>query len=124
MAGRLADKIALVTGGASGIGRATVLRFAEEGAAVVAADRNPGGLEQTKSLAQKISPDIETVTVDVSKLDQVERMVDTAVERFGRLDVLVNAARGPDSDAAAGRSGRTALGPDDVHQPQRALLLL
>ena len=48
MAGRLTDKIALVTGGASGIGRATVLRFAEEGAAVVAADRNPGGLEQTK----------------------------------------------------------------------------
>ena len=72
MAGRLTDKIALVTGGASGIGRATVLRFAEEGAAVMAADRNPGGLEQTKSLAQKISPDIETVTVDVSKLDQVD----------------------------------------------------
>ena len=63
MAGRLTDKIALVTGGASGIGRATALRFAQEGAAVVAADRNPGGLEQTKSLAQKISPDIETVTV-------------------------------------------------------------
>ena len=92
MAGRLTDKIALVTGGASGIGRATVLRFAEEGAAVVAADRNPGGLEQTKSLAQQISPDIETVTVDVSKWDQVERMVDAAVARFGRLDVLVNAA--------------------------------
>ena len=92
MAGRLTDKIALVTGGASGIGRATVLRFAEEGAAVVAADRNPGGLEQTKSLVQQISPDIETVTVDVSKWDQVERMVDAAVARFGRLDVLVNAA--------------------------------
>ena len=92
MAGRLTDKIAIVTGGASGIGRATVLRFAEEGAAVMAADRNPSGLEQTKSLVQKISPDIETVTVDVSKLDQVERMVDAAVERFGRLDVLVNAA--------------------------------
>ena len=58
----------------------------------MAADRNPGGLEQTKSLVQEINPNIETVTVDVSKLDQVERMVDTAVERFGRLDVLVNAA--------------------------------
>ena len=56
MAGRLTDKIALVTGGASGIGRATVLRFAEEGAAVVAADRNPGGLEQTKSLARANQP--------------------------------------------------------------------
>ena len=92
MAGRLTDKIALVTGGASGIGRATALRFAEEGAAVMVADRNPGGLEQTKSLAQKISPAIETVTVDVSKLDQVERMVDATLDRFGRLDVLVNAA--------------------------------
>ena len=68
MAGRLTDKIAIVTGGASGIGRAAVLRFAEEGAKVVAADRNLGGLEQTKNLAQKISPDIETVAVDVSKL--------------------------------------------------------
>ena len=92
MAGRLTDKIAIVTGGASGIGRATVLRFAEEGATVVAADRNLGGLEQTKNLAQKISPDIETVAVDVSKLDQVAHMVDHAVDRFGRLDVLVNAA--------------------------------
>ena len=90
MAGRLTDKIAIVTGGASGIGRATVLRFAEEGAKVLAADR--GGLQQTKRLAQKISPDTETVTVDVSKLDQVSAMVDRAVERFGRLDVLVNAA--------------------------------
>ena len=92
MAGRLTDKIAIVTGGASGIGRATVLRFAEEGAKVLAADRNPGGLEQTKSLAQKISPDVETIAVDVSKLDQVSAMVDHAVDHFGRLDVLVNAA--------------------------------
>ena len=78
MAGRLADKIAIVTGGASGIGRATVLRFAEEEATVLAADRNPGGLEQTKSLAQKISPNIETVTVDVSKLDQVTTRLESS----------------------------------------------
>ncbi len=92
MAGRLTDKVAIVTGGASGIGRATVLRFAEEGAKVVAADRSLIGLEQTQDLANKISSDVATVAVDVSKMDHVSDMVDQAVDRFGRVDVLVNAA--------------------------------
>ena len=92
MAGRLTDKVAIVTGGASGIGRATVLRFAEEGAKVVAADRSLTGLEQTQDLANKISSDVATVAVDVSKTDHVSDMVDQAVDRFGRVDVLVNAA--------------------------------
>ena len=92
MAGRLTDKVAIVTGGASGIGRATVLRFAEEGAKVVAADRSLTGLEQTQDLANKISSDVATVAVDVSKMDHVSDMVDQAVDRFGRVDVLVNAA--------------------------------
>ncbi len=92
MADRLTDKVAIVTGGASGIGRATVLRFAEEGAKVVAADRSLIGLEQTQDLANKISSDVTTVAVDVSKMDHVSDMVDQAVDRFGRVDVLVNAA--------------------------------
>ena len=92
MADRLTDKVAIVTGGASGIGRATVLRFAEEGAKVVAADRSLIGLEQTQDLANKISSDVATVAVDVSKMDHVSDMVDQAVDRFGRVDVLVNAA--------------------------------
>ncbi len=92
MADRLTDKVAIVTGGASGIGRATVLRFAEEGAKVVAADRSLTGLEQTQDLANKISSDVATVAVDVSKMDHVSDMVDQAVDRFGRVDVLVNAA--------------------------------
>ncbi len=92
MADRLTDKVAIVTGGASGIGRATVLRFAEEGAKVVAADRSLTGLEQTQNLANKISSDVATVAVDVSKTDHVSDMVDQAVNRFGRVDVLVNAA--------------------------------
>lgn len=92
MTGRLTDKVAIVTGGASGIGRATVLRFAEEGAKVVAADRSLTGLEQTQDLANKISSDVATVAVDVSKMDHVSDMVDQAVDRFGRVDVLVNAA--------------------------------
>lgn len=92
MVDRLKDKVAIVTGGASGIGRSTVLRFAEEGAKVVTADRNLTGLEQTVSLAQEISKDVEAVAADVSKTDQVSQVVDRAVSRFGRLDVLVNAA--------------------------------
>jgi cyclopentanol dehydrogenase len=92
MADRLKDKVAIVTGGASGIGRSTVLRFAQEGAKVVVVDRNPTGSEQTVSLAREVSRDVEAVTADVSKRDQVSRMVDWAVGRFGRLDVMVNAA--------------------------------
>ncbi|MEE8159910.1 MAG: SDR family oxidoreductase [Dehalococcoidia bacterium] len=92
MADRLKDKVALVTGGASGIGRATVLRFAKEGAKVMVADRNRLASDETLSMARGISPDVEAVPVDVSKWDQVQEMVDATVRRFGRLDVLVNAA--------------------------------
>ncbi len=92
MADRLKDKVALVTGGASGIGRATVLRFAGEGAKVMVADRNRLASDETLSMARGISPDVEAVPVDVSKWDQVQEMVDATVRRFGRLDVLVNAA--------------------------------
>lgn len=63
MADRLKDKVAIVTGGASGIGRSTVLRFAEEGAKVMVADRNPVGSEQTVSLAREVGKDVEAVTV-------------------------------------------------------------
>ena len=92
MADRLKDKVALVTGGASGIGRATVLRFAEEGAKVMVADRNRLASDETLRMARGISPDVEAVPVDVSKWNQVQEMVDATVGRFGRLDVLVNAA--------------------------------
>jgi NAD(P)-dependent dehydrogenase (short-subunit alcohol dehydrogenase family) len=92
MVDRLKDKVAIVTGGASGIGRSTVLCFAAEGAKVVAADRSLKGLEQTAKLAQETGKEIETVAVDVSKTDQVRRMVDHAVSSFGRLNILVNAA--------------------------------
>ena len=91
MAGRLENKVAIVTGGASGIGRAVCRRFLEEGAKVVIADRNPSGAEETRSL---LEDDANTAvsTVNVSDSDQVQRMVDDAVSRFGKLDVLVNGA--------------------------------
>ena len=92
MAGRLEGKVALVVGGATGMGRETVIRFVQEGARVMIADRNPLGSEQTLALAREVSPDVDMVAVDVTKWDQVKQMVDTTVERFGRLDVEVNMA--------------------------------
>ncbi len=92
MAERLAGKVALVTGGASGIGRAAVLRFAREGAKVMIADRNVTALKETLAEALAITPDAASVQADVSKTPQVQAMVDAAVARFHRLDVLVNAA--------------------------------
>ena len=92
MAGRLQDKVALITGGASGIGRAAALRFAREGAKVMIADRNPALSSETLAQLLEITPHASSVSVDVSKTDQVQRMVDETAARFGGLDILVNAA--------------------------------
>lgn len=92
MPDRLQDKIALITGGASGIGRAAALRFANEGAKVMIADRNAALSTQTLSELHQITPQASSVPVDVSKTDQVQRMVDETASRFGGLHILVNAA--------------------------------
>ena len=92
MPGRLQDKVALITGGASGIGRAAAIRFAQEGAKVMIADRNSALAAQTLAELHEITPHAASVSVDVSKTHQVQQMVDDTVSRFGGLDVLVNAA--------------------------------
>ena len=91
MAGRMENKVAIVTGGASGIGRAVCHRFLEEGARVVVADRNPAGAQETRAL---LEDDANTAVsaVNVSDSAQVRRMVDETVSRFGKLDILVNGA--------------------------------
>jgi meso-butanediol dehydrogenase / (S,S)-butanediol dehydrogenase / diacetyl reductase len=87
---RLDGKIAIVTGGASGIGEATVRRFLDEGAVVVAADIRADALAQ---LATGMASDrLVTFAVDMIDLAQVEAMIAFAVERFGRIDILVNNA--------------------------------
>jgi NAD(P)-dependent dehydrogenase (short-subunit alcohol dehydrogenase family) len=90
---RLQDKVAIVTGAAGGIGRASVRRFAQEGARVVAADIQAQGVEET---AQQVNADfpgaVIAQTVDVGKADQVENLVAHAVAHFGRLDILFSNA--------------------------------
>ena len=92
MSQRLKDKIAIITGASSGIGRETAIRFVKEGAAVVVADRNRRGGEETEALLREFGPDSMFVPVDVSKAHETQDMVQATIARFGRLDVLVNAA--------------------------------
>jgi 3-oxoacyl-[acyl-carrier protein] reductase len=89
---RLEGRIALITGAASGIGRAQALLFAREGAAVVAADLNGDGAEQVVSEIQAAGGTGLAVKMDVSDEQSVRAAVETAAARFGRIDILSNTA--------------------------------
>lgn len=86
------DKIALITGGASGIGRAVALAWAREGAHVVVSDVDENGGEETVALVQKAGTEALFVRADVSKPEDCETLVRKAVAKFGRLDVACNNA--------------------------------
>ncbi len=92
MAELLKGKIALVTGGGSGIGRASSLMFAREGAKVVVADVVVDGGEETIGMIKKAGGEAIFVKADVSKAAEVEAMVNKAVEAYGRLDCAYNNA--------------------------------
>ena len=92
MAGTLEDKVAIITGAATGIGRATAELFSSEGASVVVADRNDVEGERTAAVINERGGDAIFVECDVSKSDNVRQMVEKAVERFGPPDILVNNA--------------------------------
>lgn len=89
---------AIVTGGASGIGRAIAARFAEEGANVVIADVDEESGTATEASLDDRPGEVTFVPTDVSDADQVETLVETTVEEFERLDVLVNNAGGSFGD--------------------------
>ncbi|MBK7428311.1 MAG: beta-ketoacyl-ACP reductase [Saprospiraceae bacterium] len=89
---RLKDKVAIVTGGANGIGRATVERFASEGAKVVIWDiQEAAGQELTKSLLGK-GRTVKFQNVNTVKSDQTEKAVEAIIEEFGQIDILINNA--------------------------------
>jgi NAD(P)-dependent dehydrogenase (short-subunit alcohol dehydrogenase family) len=87
---RLAGKVAIVTGGASGIGRATALRLASEGARVVAVDVNAEGLGETERTIAGGGGTAKAVTGDVSRAADCERIVGEALSSFGALHILAN----------------------------------
>lgn len=88
----LTDKVLLITGGASGIGRATVRRCAEKGATVVVADLNLDGAKAVADEVAAAGGTAHAVAVDVSDFAAVERAVQSAVDAFGRLDGIFNNA--------------------------------
>jgi 3-oxoacyl-[acyl-carrier protein] reductase len=86
---RMQDKVVLVTGGAAGIGRATALRFAGEGAKVVICDLNE---EAGQATAAELGPDAAFYKVNVTNQAEVRQWVEEVVARYGQIDVLVNNA--------------------------------
>jgi len=90
--GRLAGKVALVTGAGSGIGRGCALMFARHGASVMGTDLDASGAAETVALAASESLVVESAhPIDLTKPAEVQRLVDQAAQRFGRLDILLNA---------------------------------
>ncbi len=87
---KLKDKAAIVTGAGQGIGRAIALELASEGAKVCVADLNPETAKKTAGEIKAMGREAIAVTVDVTKLDQCQKMVQAAVAAFGGVDVLVN----------------------------------
>lgn len=92
MSGRLEDKVAIVTGGTSGIGRRTVEIFNEEGAWVLIAARREA---EGRQLADSLGDKVDFLKTDVSLESDVKKMIDFTVERFGKLDCLFNNAGVP-----------------------------
>ena len=88
----LQGKVALVTGGSSGIGRATALAFAKAGAKVVVANRRHDAGEETVSMIRRSGGEATFVKTDVSKASEVEELVKVAVQTYGRVDCALNNA--------------------------------
>jgi NAD(P)-dependent dehydrogenase (short-subunit alcohol dehydrogenase family) len=86
------DKIAVVTGASSGIGRATALLFAKHGSDVVALGRNEGELSSLREEARDSDGSIKIHLGDITETSQIDRLVAETVDAFGKIDVLVNAA--------------------------------
>src|SRR5438128_194163 len=89
---RLRDKVAVVVGGASGIGEAISLKFAEEGANVAVVDVNSPLAEVVRSKLKAMGRDALAVATDIRDYEQVTKMTETVIGKFGKIDILVNSA--------------------------------
>ena len=116
MPGRVDGKVALVTGGASGIGRATALTFAREGAKLVVADMNDEGGHQTVHMITENGGEATFVKTDVSQAVEVQALISKAVATYGRLDCAHNnAGILGGRQRAHGRVSRRPVAPGDRH---------
>ena len=111
---RFDGKSCVVTGAASGMGRATALQMAAEGGQVLALDVNGEGLADTVSMATKAGTTVETHAADLTDADQAAVAIGLAVEQFGRLDVLCN---------VAGVGGTTPLDTISVDEWRRVMAI-
>lgn len=92
MSKRLKDKVAIITGGGAGIGQATSVLFAEEGAKVIIGDLDQANGEATEAQIKAAGGEAVFVKSDISKEDDAQRLTDEALRAFGRVDILVNNA--------------------------------
>jgi NAD(P)-dependent dehydrogenase (short-subunit alcohol dehydrogenase family) len=92
MTKQLEDRVALVTGGARGIGAATALRLAEEGVHLCVCDVNLDSVQETIDAIHALGREAMALKCDVANSDEVEAMIEKTVGQFGRLDILINNA--------------------------------
>jgi 3-oxoacyl-[acyl-carrier protein] reductase len=92
MSARLANKVSIITGAAQGIGLATALKFAREGAIVVVTDLRQDGVDAAVAQCQSLGAQAAGYVLDVTNRDAVDDLMESVLSRFGRIDVLVNNA--------------------------------
>ncbi|MDY6825554.1 MAG: SDR family oxidoreductase [Bacillota bacterium] len=95
---KLKNKIAVITGAGSGMGRASAIRFAREGAKVIVTDLNDIGARETAAMIRNDGMDAAAIRTDVASEEQVINMVDTVVEKYGGLHILFNVAGCPQQE--------------------------
>ena len=121
MAGRLQDKVAIVTGGANGIGRACCVRFAEEGADVVVADLDAEQGEETVRLVREAGRDARFIRTDTTSEADCLAMVQVAVDAFGGVDVCLAAAGIGFGGYVSGQTWRREGSPADWYITRQTL---
>ncbi len=89
---RLKNKIAIITGGGRGIGRAIAMRFAEEGADIAICSRSPKELHEVAAEIEKLKRQVLVLKADVSVEEDVKKLIESTIDKFGKIDILVNNA--------------------------------